>query len=457
MKHEWTARSISARCIALLALCACCAAPGGAGEFLERDGARLLRRGMTWRCVGINKHELLDYYLAGAAPCFDGDYEKERATARSALARLSETGVDVIRVRATGFWPTQIEQTYYSGPDRRRLFWERFEQMLDDCDDAGLRIIFTLAWHNGGWADLGHEPLCELIANPHSTSRLMLEEWIRDCVSRYRSRETVLFWELVNEANLSADLKPHFGTEGALWPKDLTKPHAHLFADPVVRDERNNYTSEELAAYVRELAILVKSIDSNHLVSTGFSAPRPAAWHMWMGSLRRTGKMDWTRDTDEEQADYLRLITPDQIDLISIHHYVTGDVDMLALYKRVADGLKKPLYIGECGPCESVFGPHPYASATGVKAMEQLMGATQALDVPLVLWWTWAETDLPIHEPMLDPARHPDALKLLEASSKRAASRKEEPRGELSAESLERFRECSRACAELVEQAKADK
>lgn len=42
-----------------------------------------------------------------------------------------------------------------------------------------------------------------------------------------------------------------------------------------------------MAAFVRETTFLVKSLDPNHLVGTGFSLPRPYAWHLWLGSLRR--------------------------------------------------------------------------------------------------------------------------------------------------------------------------
>lgn len=377
----------------------------GADGFLTRDGAQLWLDGRPYRAVGVNKHELLDLYLAGG---------EALATARASLDALAALGVNVVRVRATSFWPAQIERTWLT-EDARPAFWAAFDQMLADLEARGIRIVPTIAWHFGAWSDLGHHSLEEFVGDPLSPGRRLFDEWLTALVSRYRERTVILFWELTNEANLLADLRPQFEL-GVIPPHDLSKPHAHLVTDPVVRDRRNHLSADELAAWCRETAFRIKSLDPNHLIGSGFSAPRPAAWHLWLGSLNRLDRCDWTRDSAAEQALYLRLTHPDPIDLVSIHHYVGKDAALSAIahYRRVADAMGKPLYIGEAGM--SPAGDEPaYARPAAREGLRTLLEGYRTIDVPLVLLWTWDEHGRPAHEPILRPD-DPDTCAILQAA-----------------------------------------
>lgn len=394
------------------------------GVPLQRDGHRLTYDGRPFAAVGVNKHELLDQYIADLLGADASAAGQAREAARRSLASLQAIGVKVARVRLSAFWPAQIERTYLADdPERRERFWAALDQMLDDCDAAGIRIIATIAWHLGAWADLAHESLTDLYTNPLSKSRSLLHQWIRDLVGRYRQRDTILFWELTNEANLGADLRPQHPTDGVLGPR-LERPAPHIVRGPVVRDGRNNYSSDELAALVRELCRLVKSIDTYHLVGTGFSAPRPAAWHMWLGSIRRANKMDWTRDSPEQQADYLRLISPEPLDLVSVHSY-GQDFERIYNLKRAADSIGLPLYVGETGLPPEHFPPVPYSRPEAPAALATVLRAFRVMGIRLVCVWTWDEWGKPVHEPVLRPELHGPAVRALQqanAEAQRAAS-----------------------------------
>ncbi len=408
-----------------------------AGEkcFLHRKGAQLLMGESPFRSVGVNKHELLDMYLAD----FLGqDLEASQTAARRSLDILRDLGVNVIRVRGSQFWPAQIEKTYLGGDEARSVFWKRCDMMLADCQTRGLKVVLTIAWHLGAWPDLGHESLQEFAGNPYSASRQLFQQWVSDLVMRYRDNDTILFWELTNEANLSADLRPQY-PEGIIPPGDLSKPHGHIVSDPVVRDQRNHWSSEELAAFTRETTRFIKSLDSNHLVGTGFSAPRPAAWHLWMGSLSRSEKMDWQRDDAQEQADYLRLISPEPVDLVSFHYYLSpaSSFDQVAVIRRVADEIGKPLYCGELGVSAEAFPDGVYNHSGAQSGLECVLDAMQALDIPLTLLWTWDEGTEPPHEPVIRPADHPEATEILQAAQTRASKRKELQSVGVSASTLE--------------------
>ena len=411
------------------------------GVPLARDGARLMVDGKPFAAVAVNKHELLDQYMAALLGKSEEEAAQARAAGKRSLERLQELGVTVIRVRVSGFWPAQIERTYLNeDPAVREAFWQALDEMLDDCDAAGVRVVATIAWHLGGWADLGHESLRELLTDPNSASRTMLNQWIEDLVTRYRDRDTILFWELTNEANLAADLRPQHPDDGILGPK-LEQPAPHLVRGPVVRDGRNNYSSDELAALTRELCRLIKGLDSQHLVGTGFSAPRPAAWHLWLGSIRRSDRMDWTVDTPEEQADYLRLITPEGVDLVSLHTYGADFERMLDL-KLAADGIGLPVYVGELGMSVQTFGEPVYDAEGAREGLRIACQAMREMGIPLTLLWTWDEWGKPVHEPVLRPDTQPAVVEVLREANAAA----QEGAGPLAAEPeelRERMRELS--------------
>jgi len=413
--------------VLLALLCAAAlAAPWREGVALSREGATLTYNGAPFACVGVNKHELLSQYLVAVRGGSEQEAKEAREAARQSLSRLADCGVAVARVRMSAFWPAEIEATSLNeDPAVRQAFWAAMDQMLDDCDESGIRVVATIAWHLGAWADLGHESLRELFCDPRSKSRELLDGWVTELVTRYADRDTILFWELTNEANLSADLRPQFAEDGTLGPK-LDRPAPHLVREPVVRDGRNNNSSDELAALTRELCALTKSIDQTHLVGTGFSAPRPAAWHLWLGSIRRSERMDWTKDTPEQQADYLRLITPEGVDLISLHAYDDNLLD-LQILKLAADSIGVPVYIGEFGASAGVFPEPVYDSPAAVEDLRLSLEGVQAMGLPMVLLWTWDEWGKPVHEPVLRPESQPAVVQALRDANEAAQSGLQDP------------------------------
>ncbi|MCS7187375.1 MAG: cellulase family glycosylhydrolase [Armatimonadota bacterium] len=384
-------------------------------NFLRREGALLLLNGQPFRSLGVNKHELLsDHYLADF---FGGDLKTALAAVRRSLDSLVQTDLTIIRLHALPYWSAQIEDTYLK---RREVFWRRFDEMVKDCRERGIKLVPVLLWNIGAFIDIVGESLQEFVNNPRSRSRQMFNGWVEDIVTRYRDDPTILFWEITNEANLTVDLKPMF-PQGVVPPTDLTKPHKHLTRNPAPRDWRNNWSADEMAAFVRETAFLIKSLDKNHLVAAGYSAPRPSAWHLWFGSLKRAKEMDWTKDSDEEQANYIRMVHPEPLDFVDCHFYLerNGNFDQLALLKRVANELDKPLYVGEVGVSVEVLGEKGYAHPLSQDGLSLLLEAMEVLGVPLVLIWAWDDFCQPPHEPNIRPDVHKEVVALLKERQKR--------------------------------------
>ena len=193
-----------------------------------------------------------------------------------------------------------------------------------------------------------------------------MAEYIRTVVTRYRDRPTIAMWEIGNEYNLVADIQ---------W-------------------KQFDVTSDQVAAYAHDTATLIRSIDPNHLITTGDSAPRPSAMHL-LQAVRAGKEVDWTPDSAEEQIAYLRLMNADPIDVISIHYYddamvslggSLGSPENLRFYARAAAEIGKPLLVGEIGLDADV---REYTSPASIDLLRATLPVLVELEVPLTFYWTF--------------------------------------------------------------------
>ncbi len=387
------------------------------GGYLQARGTKLILNGKPFVKVSVNKWDLLMQYLAPFGFTDELDPGSALTAAQKSLADLSERGLDVIRINGTPYWPRWLAETYYKDPDR---YFSLYDRMLDDCDQHGIRVIVNIYFFPGTWCDLAHESLHDFMTQPDCESRRMLSVYLGELVGRYRDRPTVLFWELPNELNLLADLWFHL-PEGVLQALEEAAEQ-RLLTPPVVRDERNHYTSDELAAFSRRLAEHIRSIDPNHLIGSGYAAPRPSAMHLLRAARSQSAERAWQPDGEQELAEYLRLTHPDPIDLISIHHYEAGETYLpdrqdgsmlvLAMFKRLADRIGKPMYVGECGPSPQLVAP-VYMQPEAVAAVRQTLTVAERAGIPLVLFWNW-DTFVQLDDPLaLRPGRSDESIALI--------------------------------------------
>jgi len=378
--------------IALLTLVVAAAAGGAEGGFLRRSGTELLLDGKPLRLVAVNKFDLFLRYLKG------GD---ERKQAQEALASAAAHGFTAIRFSGVGFYPVDMKNW-----PRQEAWWGAFDALVADAQQAGVRLIPVVNWNTSLFPDMAQECVLDMLGAPDSRSWQYLELYARQLVARYRDNETILFWELSNELNLGADLGPMrpYGYEGLNWV-DLGTSYMRL--------RRDNYTSDDMIGYMARLAGVIRSVDSNHLIATGNSAPRPAAQHM----RRQQGEMDWTPDSLDDLAAYMRDTNADPIDLISIHFYSEHDnmrfgntdplsAKALAQLKEAADRVGKPLYIGETGD--------NYEQRPDTPFLRDVLDTATRLKIPLTLVWQW---DLPGDPNDVNPTRTPAAVEMMERAN----------------------------------------
>lgn len=367
-------------------------APAQAG-YLTQHGSDLFLAGVPFTEISFNKFDLLQQFVVPPGEAWGDNGPDSRSAAREALRILGEKGFRVVRVNASPFYPSWFDEAFFDDDpglqaEERRAFFAGFDAMLDACDQRGIRIVASLLWNWENLADLGHHSLREGLENRESLGRIRVEEYVSEVVARYRDRPTITMWEIGNEWNLGADLQLPNG----IIPGDARGDGLH--PGPLVRDARNNFTSDQLATFYREMATLIRSLDSRHLITTGNSAPRPSAMHLlraaWAGD-----PVDWTLDDEEEQMDYLRLINPDPIDVISIHYSddamtaLGGALDSpenLRFFADAAADSGKPLFVGEIGYDANV---RRYDTQAALDMLRATLPVLVELRLPLTLYWTF--------------------------------------------------------------------
>ena len=261
-------------------------------SFLARSGSHLTLAGQPYRFTGAS-----NYRLAGgpsASQCYVGnhsaaDYEK---SLDGIFQDAAASGISVLRL-----WAFQS----FAGASGRDF--SNFDAVVSRAKQHGLRVILTL---ENQWKD------CTL---PGTTARkaswyageyaqnygyaLSFPDYVRAIVGHFKDEPTVAFWQIMNEAE-STDA-------GAL---------------------------QRFAAHI---AGLIKSIDSQHLVSFGTLA---------------------CGQYGTDPANYRLLHADANIDILEAHDYGAENVAMpacLAANLQVAQALNKPFFIGESGIDASRF------------------------------------------------------------------------------------------------------
>ncbi len=370
------------------------AAPPDRSAFLQRRGTALHLGEKRLRLVAVNKFDLFLNFLEGG---------ERRRQAVQAVEEAARRGFTAMRFTGVGFYPKNMRRW-----PNEKAYWGAFDQLVQQAKRSSVRLIPVIHWNTYLFPDMAGECVQDMLLDPDSRSRQYLWLYTHQIVSRYKDEPTVLFWELTNEMNLGADLA-------------FQSPYGRSALNPVhegtsyMRVRRDHFTTEQMIPFLKEWATFVRSLDGNHLISTGFASPRPAAQHLRLAS----GKGDWTHDNEQELETYLRDTHPDPIELISIHFYPVHDnlrlgntdkrsVAALEVFKRVSERIGKPFYIGETGT--------DVPMQPGLPFLGRVLDEVARLDIPLTLIWNWMS---PSRDRNVDPVQTPQVVRLMEEANRR--------------------------------------
>ena len=276
--------------------------------FVKRDGATLSLDGQRWYFSGANSFQLVD-------PTSDTE------TVNKVFQRADDQNLDVIRTWA--FCSGQEGRCFQPYPwhhDEDAL--KRLDYVVKKAGEHDIRLVLALVgnWdHYGGkhqyveWTDADHPD--DFYTN--QDCRNMYKHHVETILTRqntftgvqYRNDPTIMIWELANE------------------------PRAP--SDP---------SGETLESWFRDMSQFVKSLDGNHLVSTGMEG--------FFG-----GGEGWMYDGSEGTY-YVRHHGIDTIDVATFHmypqHWVSDPgrrhkwaISWLQNHIRSAHNIGKPVYLGE--------------------------------------------------------------------------------------------------------------
>jgi hypothetical protein len=341
---------------------------------------RLYMSGEPFYELSFNRYslfwQLLSYYAK------EPESEEKLARAEETLSELHDAGFKTIRVLGS---PWSGYGDIYENPQTYDAFVDAMDTMFDLCDKYDLRVVFCIActphFFTRGLDKAGspyNEDAADLIVNPNSQSRRRLNRWTDEIVTRYKSRGTILMWEISNELNLLADIP------GSAAPKTLL-------------NMQNFFT---------DMSNRIRALDGRRLITTGDSITRDSQWNLYAHG-------SWTVDTAAERIEALKIINPPGIDVVSTHVYnvelgrdVSPKYDtggrqyapitftMLANEARAAG---KPLFVGEIGftatsvkkAGESGENCATFADEEVVALMGELLDKFVASDIQYGLWWQY--------------------------------------------------------------------
>jgi Tol biopolymer transport system component len=320
--------------------------------FVTRAGTELRLGGQPYRFAGINI-----YNANNSAGCW-----YPLASGPELGAALDEIGGGAKVVRA---WFFQNMATTGGARD-----WSAFDHTLQVAAAHGARVIATLTnqWPDcdgpgGGagsykdttWYETGYRA-------PDPSGTVSYRDWVAEVAARYRANETVLAWQLINEA----EVKP--SRDGACEATAATT----------------------LKTWAADVAGVVKAADANHLVSLGT-----------IGGGQCGTSFNEYQDVHDLAG----------IDLCEYHDYgaptagIPGD-EFNGLQKRIDQcaALSKPLIVGETGIRGSDipdFGQPGGRLTNRAFAFEQKFRAQFAKGIAGELVWAWnkdgsSETDYDI-------------------------------------------------------------
>ena len=350
--------------------------------------------------LGANKFDLILQYTGRASGLRGSDSDRVITIpmARRAIDDAVKIGLRFFRVSAAGYAPSGVSSGQQNDltlwMSQPLLYWQEVDQMFDDLDRADLKIVPSFLWNIAQFPAITGEDEGVFVRDRNSKSRKLFIKYVTEFIVRYKSRKTILFYEFSNELNLVADLdldtrcKKQYG------------PGAEKCM--LIR----NISTDDVINLSKEFITVIRKVDPDHKISSGFSMPTLHAEHLRLQPEFSSIGADWTRDSERDLSTNLSN-TQSLFDIITVHLYKTstdalgGPDNTIRLLKTLADSLGKALFIGEFGSDEDN------------QFVGEVSSAIEKFDVQFSAIWVWEfyQKDLETPAPFnVDPDKTPDRI-----------------------------------------------
>ena len=297
------------------------------------------------------------------------------------------------------------------------------DDMFLSLDRSKVRLVPVFVWNLVQFPLISRETFGAMIRDPESRSRRLLQTYISDFIRRYHERDTILFYELTNEMNLAADIDM-----GTICLRE------HPATDRTACAADDHFSSREMEAFSRDMVAYIAKLDPARRVSSGYSVPRPAAWHLAARPALSNSGPDWTVDSSTQWKDHLARVH-EPFGIISVHVYPDrkkslSDPAQERQYQLISDAASvahttgKPLFVGE-------FGDGGTTAGSAVSPfMQRIIASLRQNKVRYSAFWEWEYTAKGLDEDFggepeyIDPgtrSNYVDLLRSLVTTEKDAA------------------------------------
>ena len=390
------------KALTILALTTLLGGPAMADGFVKAEGPKLMLDGHEYRAIGVNIPNLHQAYLGTwfhVAQIY-GTPENAKAEMVAAIEDMERSGLKFVRFFADPGYPKDRAMLYDKDPAK---YWQGMDELFALCRQHHVKLVPSLQTIPGPYGIFGETG--QAILDPNSQTYAAVHRYITEFVTRYKDDPTVLMWELMNEGMLACDVD----MEGRkLLPAGVYPPGAKVREDGTRQD---SLTWDMMQKLYREHAAFIKSLDPNHLVTSGDGCVRPECT-----SRRETfPDFKYRRDTWREWLGNNFLSQPEPLDVFSFHFYGSHEIggpnegwqglqalDALRRIARVTHAAGAPLFVGEFGTSpNNQSDPHSTWLCEAIDAMEEEGTSLMAL-------WVWHfpwQPDL-----TLDSATYPEVV-----------------------------------------------
>jgi len=334
-----------------------------------KDGT-ILRDRKPYRAMGIN------YFSA-----FTRTLENPEDTSyREGFDELAKRGIPFVRLSGCGFWP--VSWKVYR--EDKEKYFRLFDDVVKSAEEKGIGLIPSLFWYLPCVPDLVDES-CDQWGNPSSKTIAFMRTYIGEVVERYKDSPAIWAWELGNEYSLAADLPNAADHRPPVWPNLGTR---------AARSAADDMTHDMIVTACRLFAEEVRKHDKLRPVTTGHSLPRASAHHQRI-------ERSWAADSKGEFQSNLIDVTPDPMNLISVHVYPmdekgrfkqekTSYEEILTLCMQASAKAGKTLFVGEFGASDTEKDGGPESAR---KANAEVIAAIEKTRVPLAALWVFDLSD----------------------------------------------------------------
>ncbi len=347
------------------------------GLYVNENGV-IQRYGKAYYGVGVN-------YMDAFTRCLQ---DPKDTSYRAGFATLADHGIPFARLNFGGFYPIEWA-LYQEDPER---YFALMDGVVRAAEESGVGLIPSLFWWSACIPDLVGEPRNRW-GDPESKTHAFMRRYVGEVVSRYKNSPAIWAWEFGNEYSLNVDLPNP--AEHRPWT------HVHKGC-PAERGPEDDLRTETIRVALTAFGETIRALDTHRPISGGNSLPRTAAFH-----LLQEGS--WTPDTPAEFRENLLLVTPDPLDLVSIHVYPHArkgrfgeeSISYARLFDEAAAGAKdgkKGLFVGEFGAPPD--NKAPWTPESALEEGKKLTAALLESPVQLAAYWVfdfaWQEKSMSV-------------------------------------------------------------